>query len=156
MKFIYMPEHAKSTNDVLHFDTAMYNLSKLARLEFTKLKTKIIEKHVCTRCAVSARCELHHIKPVWAYALQAIVDQKPQSMADVQRISSLSFHGTINIADCNQADNLRWLCHACHTEADSEAEAYWKAYFCEHYPVVFRIRDYKRFEYLLNNTGAPA
>lgn len=128
MMIRYLPPSAWFAKDMISFDYAIKNLVNYARLQFNPIRPAGLP--TCQACGqVGGRIEIHHIKPLWAYAIEAIIRLDPKSMDDMRRITSMAYLGQIDICAGNDPSNLRRLCRSCHEKAETEADAWWKRRF---------------------------
>jgi hypothetical protein len=152
-KIGYVPIGAKVLNDVLWLDNTMLALSKYARNHFPVDVRKLSNICACKNCEQITRTDIHHIKPVWVYSVETVIAQNPKTDYDLTPLFRAATFGEIHILQCNKLDNLRRLCHGCHTQSDKENYRYWKAQLMEQRPLVFGNRSIKRIRELMSQAG---
>lgn len=129
MKIRYL---SQSANSILCLDYAVRELAKYARRDFDKVKAL----HSWSMFSVCPDCEhnpvilyTHHLKPLWACAVDTLLSCHPQSMEHLAGLTSMAFHGTLNICDWNHPSNLRQICRYCHEKVQMSVDDYWKEVF---------------------------
>lgn len=90
----------------------------------------------CDGCGGERRLELHHIKPLWVYALDIVLG----NLHYVRATPGLNFYiAPLEIPPiAHDVRNLKVCCHRCHAREEATAEQYWRSYFLDKYPLVFR------------------
>lgn len=104
----------------------------------------------CEACGAVAKVDAHHKKPVWTYALDQTLKYQLRDFHDLSVVTMMFLKGQFDAAECNQDGNLINLCHTCHIEADKAAYAHWKAYYLDHYPVVFGVKSMERVRLIMS------
>lgn len=90
----------------------------------------------CDLCGERKRLELHHVKPLWAIALEIVLSNLDHVHANPGIDFYLSPLEIPHIA--HDESNLKLLCRSCHAQEETPAEQYWRSYFLDRYPLVFR------------------
>jgi len=84
---------------------------------------------------------IHHIKPVWAHALDFVLKSPPKTYQENNDMVYEVALGRLQLPpDCGAAENLQVLCHSCHEKAEVKARAYWLRHFEKNYPVKCEIK----------------
>ena len=132
MKVLYLPHHPEGINPHLTFAGAVRNLIMYARKDFERAKRQYNFPvfGTCPNCQKGPTpFEIHHTIPMWAYAVDLLLDYRPTTAKFISELSSMAFNGEIHICKCNERSNLIALCERCHEKAESEAGKHWKDYF---------------------------
>lgn len=142
MNVQYIPDGAKDINDVINVHTYMTQVMKYARgrSSFAKNRQECTMLGRCQVCKVLAPVDAHHIKPIWAFALEYLLN----SGAQTHKAFSLAAAWTIrmhNVDQWHSLTNLEPLCSICHEVAQKWTDQEWQGYFEANYPVVFGRRN---------------
>lgn len=142
MNIQFIPNGAKDINDVINVHTYMTQVMKYARgrSSFAENRQKCTMLGRCQNCKGLAPVDAHHIKPIWAFALEYLLN----SGAQTQKAFSFAAVWTIRMYNVDQwhtLPNLMPLCSGCHQWVQSQADQEWQRYFEQNYPVVFGRRN---------------
>jgi len=94
----------------------------------------------CQICGtLEGRVAIHHVKPIWVYALSLVLSNPPQNHEQSNEMVWEAILDRIAIDPaCDENGNLQVLCAKCHKKAESEATKHWRQYFIERYPVEWK------------------
>jgi hypothetical protein len=148
MNIQFISDKAKGINDVINVHRYMAQIMKYARSRSAKNCEACTLPGRCATCHQVARTQAHHIRPVWTFALEYILDSGAQTDKDfsnaVQKIQ------TDQIDQWNQLSNLVPLCSRCHKATQKSTDEKWKRYFEANYPIIFGLRNLKEVLRRLN------
>lgn len=142
MNVQYIPAGAKDINDVINVHLYMTQIMKYARGRslFAKNRKECTMPGRCQVCRMLAPVDAHHIKPIWVFALEYLLN----SGAATPQAFSLAAVWTIRMHNVDQwhgLPNLEPLCSQCHEVAQRHTDQEWQRYFENQYPVVFGRRN---------------
>ena len=158
----YYPEGAKDLNDgiaVGHLVKVLIGESR-RREQSLISKTKLTISQTCARCnrhrGPYQELDLHHKKPLWAYAMELVMADLPQTYDQYRAMWESIALGRIKLGkECHEAHNAEALCRKCHSRAEVEAFDAWKKHFIGCGRIVFgnKINDHQpylseRIEYM--------
>lgn len=81
--------------------------------------------------------EAHHIKPIWALALESLAELHPQSLADLPGSVERMWTKSFDFSSWHHPANLLPLCDLCHLSEQAATDKAWRLWFARRYPVVF-------------------
>jgi hypothetical protein len=140
MKASYIPTDAKDFSDVVHLKDCIELALKIARTDesakIARAKTIERDKH-CQNCGAIYVKEVHHIKPMWVYALEMILNCQPNRPTDLRKINSDIFHKRISILECHSLNNLITYCRVCHDQIGASVNQEWRKYFMQNHRIFF-------------------
>jgi|CXWK01.1.fsa_nt_gi hypothetical protein len=150
----YYPKGAKDLNDGIaigHLVKVLIGESRRRDQALIK-KTKLTVSQTCGRCNRSRgpyqELDLHHKKPLWAYAMELVMADLPQTHDQYTAMWESMALGRIKLGkECHEAHNAEALCRKCHTRAEVEAFEAWKKHFIGRGRIVFgnKIADHQRY-----------
>lgn len=122
MRATYYPPGADHPSQGVSLYQQSQRLMQDARMDFAQLRREdVLERdgHACQECGTDVSLEIHHKKPVWAWAIDSLIAIEPKKYDDLWKVE--------NIHECNALDNLVTLCKWCHRQVGSKANKEWKA-----------------------------
>lgn len=159
MNICYVPIGAESHNDVLNLNECMQVAIRYARRNKRAIEGKaesLKSATICKQCGqFSGRLEVHHIKPMWVYALELVLAHDPQSRRELAGLASEIQRGRKNILQCHDRNNLLPLCPPCHDVVGDKADEQWKSHFQRVPRLFFGIRKASEIEKLLVRNSRP-
>lgn len=136
----YVPFRTKSANDIVWLSDATKLLVKRSRLLKPFIERPGIETpcFLCDRVGVAI--EMHHKRPLWAWALRMILSDPPLTRTDSIAIERQILQGRFDGNTMEAHEELVPLCKKCHVEAGNSANETWKDVFSERYPLIWITR----------------
>lgn len=117
-------------SDSIHFDRDVKFLVAVCRRHgsfmFNKKVKMAIEK--CELCGTDERLSVHHIRPLWAYAVEYLCE----SLLIGERVKIIEKRDGV-YSEWNGITNLLTVCYTCHSEIEKEADREWKLKLIEKY-----------------------
>ena len=152
MNICYVPVGAKTHNDVLNLNECMQVAIRYARRNKTAIESKtqsLKGVKICTQCQkVNKYFEVHHIKPMWVYALELVLTNRPQNRRELADLAIELQRGKKTILECHNKNNLLPLCSSCHDVVGSKADNQWRLYFKRESRLFFGTRNASAIERL--------
>lgn len=152
MKVGIVPTGAKSINDVLWIDDLVALMGKLARKHgsaFMLAIRRLTKNPKCADCGSTQFLEVHHIKPVWVYSIEAILKEQPKTYKEAGMIVEKYWRKNGKQLECHTLSNLKWLCEKCHDKLHVEVDRQWKTHFEINHRIVFQSRNLELIDRLL-------
>jgi hypothetical protein len=143
MDIFYYPDSAITIEDRLSVGDIVKGLVAYSRKKKTfKTQEKRYMSSTCEECGnspfYSHRLHKHHIKPIWVYALEYVMEAPPNSFEEYTDMVHAAHLGRIVIgSECHDPPNIKILCAKCHAKAESETNLCWKEYFTGCYRLVW-------------------
>lgn len=148
-----VPKSAKSASDTFSFGSAIRALEQRARSHYDSFKriNELSSQGICDKCGNDTIIEYHHVKPIWAFCLEFVLQKYPQSPRELVR---LQFSNEIDFNGVNNINNLVKLCRKCHGKVESRTRKYWMKYLFRNYDnVVFGRFNFKQIEQIINKNN---
>ena len=145
LKVYIIPEAAKEFNDYLSLVDPMERLLRMARQSDVYARNRYrVDKSGCVVCGRVPALEVHHVKPLWVYALEFLLRYNPKSHLDLVWERVIPRIVVPKIDAWSAAGNLIPLCKRCHRNIGRDTNRQWKAHF-DQYNVIFAMRRVPEF-----------
>lgn len=147
MKVFHLPRWINSLNDVVALEHSAYMLMKYARRNdkmYREAKKVLIPTYTYCTCGLcdSVGMEVHHIKPIWASAVEYIMSFSPRSTSDANSIlkicGRIELEGAVN--EWHSPKNLIVLCRECHLKQQSVDDLTWRRKLAIQHRLAFSLR----------------
>ena len=143
MRIYHIPDGINSTSSVVDLSYAASFLGKNARRHpLSVINTKKIipnaGAHIkCIQCDGLAM-EVHHKKPLWASAVEFIMESSPTTTSDVIDLASTNERSDI-FGAWHDLSNLVPLCCVCHIYWQVIDDVQWKINLSDRYRLVYSV-----------------
>lgn len=144
MKVTHLPVGITSFIDVVSLDVTMSTLMKYSRKDKTyrDARNTLLTGGLgnCALCGGLAN-ETHHIKPIWACAIEYIMSFCPTSTMDARNAiyGRLPRGSEETFAEWHSLSNLVTLCPECHLKQQAADDRYWKKELAVKHRLVYTI-----------------
>ena len=133
----YVPFKTVSINDILWIQNAMRVMSKRIRVKGPSPIRTLTE---CAICKNLAFVELHHVRPVWSFSVEVILENSPTSLRDLGALTRSICYGDFDHLIDAVHSELIPLCPHCHDSETIRSNSDWKDILSEKYPLLWSYR----------------
>lgn len=139
MRVVYVPPGASSINDAIDLHDSMRLIMNRARIAGTArldIARRQMGTGTCPMCGTWGKLEIHHSKPLWACALEAILNTQPKDKATLRRTVT----AILDDMPPSWHDSLIAVCPSCHTQTHKRDDAFYKSAIEKRHRVIFGQR----------------
>lgn len=150
MKVKYIPPNLESVNDVIHLDDIVWILMRNARKHESFMESRNAKFKLSSKCFIcgGTATEAHHIKPVWACAVEFIMSLDWRTRDDLHALRDRYTRQTDgDFCEWHSTKNLMLMCHACHLKYQKIDDRNWRFTLSRRYRLAYTTRwtdGYKR------------
>ena len=139
MKVFYLPHFINTTDEAIPLEWPVSVLMKYARRRKSYRDERDSIGDWCHRCGASID-DAHHIKPIWACAIEYIMANCPTSKIGADQIAKVDNIDGGLVDKWHSSENLLPLCRQCHLMQQSYDDSVWKIRLANRYRLTFSIR----------------
>lgn len=96
-----------------------------------------LNSKLCAASCGSVATEAHHIKPIWAMAVESVIDCNPVQQGGFYRSISRMWSKSFDYSSWHHPTNLLPLCDLCHLREQEITNRVWKLSLMQRHPIVF-------------------